>query len=98
MSIFKLLLVTPVTVAMTILPSLAAAPASPANDCMAPKAFLTALSTAGDWIVKRDPAGNDEKLTGVVFRDAGMFNVALFKDGCLAMVVIVGKAPPDREV
>ncbi len=78
-----------------------AAPEKPtaAEQCLAPGAFLTALSSAGDWVVKRDPGGvGDEKVSGVVFREGGLIDVAIFRDGCLALVVVVGKAPPDIEV
>jgi hypothetical protein len=101
MVIAKTLLLTPVLLAGLVVPSGAAPmqPAQPGNECMAPHTFLTALSSAGDWIVKRDPVNaGDEKVTGVVFREAGMIDVAVFENGCLAMVVVVGKAPPDIKV
>jgi len=101
MGISKFLWLAPLLVAGLTLPSSAAPDkvAAPGNDCLAPHTFLTALSSAGDWIVKRAPNGvADEKVTGIVFREAGMINVAVFREGCLAMVVVVGKAPPDRVV
>jgi hypothetical protein len=105
----KSLLLPPLILAGLATPSLAAPPdpmgpaaaptSPPATKCLAPEAFLTALVEAGDWIVTRDPAGvEDAKLKGVVFRESGMISVALFKKGCLAMVVVVGKAAPDIEV
>lgn len=105
MTTLKPLLLAPLALAATILPSLAASspsvsgkPAIPEKDCLAPAAFETVLSTAGDWIVMRAPDGADKtKLKGIVFRDAGMINVALFEDGCLAAVMVVGKAPPDLQ-
>ena len=70
-----------------------------ATACLAPAAFLTALADAGDWILKREVyAGDQNKLNGVVFRQGGMIDVALFQNGCLAMVVEIGKAAPDLQV
>ena len=97
----KSLLLVPVTLAGFVLPTFAAPaqPTQPQVQCLAPHALLTALTTAGDWIIKRDPNGvGDEKLNGIVFREAGMINVAVFQQGCLAIVVVIGKAPPDIEV
>jgi hypothetical protein len=63
---------------------------------LAPTAFLTALNSAGDWVVERSPNHvPDAKVTGVIFRHSGMIDVALFRQGCLAMIVIVGQAAPD---
>ena len=72
------------------------APAHPDTNCMAPAEFLNTLTTAGDWVIGSAPKGVEEaKITGVVFRESGMIDVALFRAGCLAAVVIVGKAAPD---
>jgi hypothetical protein len=105
MSILRLL--PPLAVVAASLPAFAAAPPSafPARPepaamhrCLPPQAFLTALDSAGLWVLKREPAGPAEKVTGVVFRESGMIDVALFKNGCLAILVQVGKARPDIEV
>jgi hypothetical protein len=99
MTMLKPLLLAPLALAATILPAIAAPAAMPEKDCMAPAAFLTALDQAGDWIIQRAPARvQDTELKGILFRDSGMINVALFKDGCLAAVMVVGQAPPDIQV
>jgi hypothetical protein len=78
------------------MPSFGATTTQPTGQCLAPTAFLTALSSSGDWIVERSPQHvADTKLTGVIFRHSGMIDVALFRQGCLAMIVVVGEAPPD---
>lgn len=101
MSPFKPLSLALFTAAMTVAPSLAAATPAPvpANKCMAPAAFISAVSLAGDWVVERSPHHvPDAKVTGVIFRHSGMIDVALFRGGCLAMIVVVGEAPPDLMV
>ena len=99
--LLKYLVLGPIVAVGLATPSLGAPakPAAPSKNCLQPHALLTALTSAGDWIIKRDPAGvADEKLTGLVFRQANMINVAVFQDGCLAMIVVVGKSPPDLKV
>jgi hypothetical protein len=96
MTTLKSLLLAPMALAASTLPTLAAPPAMPEKDCLAPAAFLTALDSAGDWVIKRAPDGAAEaELKGILFREAGMINVALFRNGCLAVVMVVGKAAPD---
>lgn len=101
MGVARLLPALPVILLSLSIPSFAAPSTTSdrAGACMAPKTFLSALTSAGDWVIKRDPNGaGDAQVTGVAFRHEGMIDVAVFKSGCLAMVVIVGQAPPDLQV
>jgi hypothetical protein len=97
MIISKLLTVVPVLFAGIALPGVAAPLPAPAQTaaCLDQAAFLSALSDAGDWIIKRDPDG---AVARVAFRESGMIDVAVFRDGCLAVVVVVGQARPDFKV
>lgn len=107
MTISKSLLAAPLLLAGMTAPALASATGpdrGPAVDttregCMAPPEFIRTVATAGDWVIGQAPShAPAERVTGVVFRESGMIDVALFKGGCLAAVVIVGKAAPDTIV
>ena len=100
MSPLRLLLLARVIAAITISSSFSAPtpvpPPAPVDKCLAPAAFISVVSSAGDWVVERSPHHvPDAKVTGVIFRHSGMIDVALFRGGCLAMIVVVGEAPPD---
>lgn len=99
MARIKYLFMLLATIMMSTLLVSAAPPPKTADECMAPQAFLARLVVAGDWIVKRAPNHvADSEVTGVVFREGGMINIAVFQNGCLALIVIVGKAPEDIKV
>jgi hypothetical protein len=99
MARIKYLLMLLAMIVASTLPSPAAPLPKTANECMAPQTFLARLVIAGDWIVKRAPNHvADTEVTGVVFREGGMINVAVFQDGCLALIVIVGEASEDIKV
>lgn len=100
MSPLKALFLGPFIAAVTVTSALAspisAESAAPVDKCLAPAAFISAVSSAGDWVVERSPHHvPDAKVTGVIFRHSGMIDVALFRQGCLAMIIVVGEAPPD---
>lgn len=99
MTTLKPLLLAPLALAVAIFPAIAAPAAMPQKDCLAPATFVSALDQAGDWIIHRDPVRvQDTDLKGIMFRDSGLINVAVFKNDCLAAVMVVGEAPPDIEV
>jgi len=105
MNITTSLLLAPLALAGLIVPAVAATgpaggpiptPAASTARCMAPAELLTTLATAGDWVIGKSPKNVDgANIKGVVFRESGMIDVALFEGGCLAAVVVVGKAAPD---
>jgi hypothetical protein len=101
------LLIAPAMLAGLIVPGFASAtgpdggPAAGRSQprCMAPPEFIRTVATAGDWVIGQSPThAPAERVTGVVFRESGMIDVALFRNGCLAAVIIVGKAAPDTIV
>jgi len=103
----KMLLLAPLALATTTAPCLASATgpdlghavALRAPQCMAPAAFRDTMAVAGDWVIGQSPRhAPTHRIAGIVFRESGMIDVALFKDGCLAAVVVVGKAAPDLMV
>jgi hypothetical protein len=104
MTIPKSLLAAPLIFAGMIAPAMASATgpdlgqavALRAPQCMAPAEFRNTMAVAGDWVIGQAPSkvGRDP-VTGIVFRESGMIDVALFDHGCLAAVVVVGKAAPD---
>lgn len=99
MARIKNLLMLLAMIVASSLPASAAPAPKTAGECMAPEAFLARLVLAGDWIVKRAPNHvADSAITGVVFRENGMIDIAVFQNGCLALIVIVGEASEDLKV
>ena len=98
MSVFRTLAMAILGIGLAATPGFATA-AQPNPTCLAPSAFIDQVSSAGDWVVEKSPLhAPDDQVKGVIFRDSGMIDVALFRGGCLAAIVVVGHAKPDTMV